>query len=174
MGKKVWISKKQYEINGDTIGLLPFYNEFGDLHTKVMERNRTLCIDDKPKNIIKYNCCYYGSSYQGRKDGTLQIMGYRSIAPIVISEQLGIFFIPLESPSNDTCIWLAQSHVKRVQATSSDRSDIIFSNDTFISVNQAKNTLETKIHRATHYRFVLEWRIQEKKTPYSQSFFTHQ
>ncbi|WP_354005826.1 competence protein ComK [Fictibacillus terranigra] len=84
---------------------------------------------------------------------------------------LASFFIPLESPNSDTCIWIAQAHVKQVMATSSDTSDIIFSNDTFISVNQVKSTLEAKIHRATHYRFILELRINENNTPFVQRFF---
>ncbi|MED2971893.1 MULTISPECIES: competence protein ComK [unclassified Fictibacillus] len=171
MTNKVMVPNKQYEINVDTMALLPFCDEYGKLHTKVLERNRTLCVCGKPKSVITFSCGYYGSSYKGRKDGASHIMGIRSRAPIVISEQLGIFFIPLESPNNDTCIWIAQAHVKQVKATSSDTSDIIFSNDTFISVNQAKSTLEAKIHRASHYRFILELRINEKKTIYAHRFF---
>ncbi|WHY73875.1 competence protein ComK [Fictibacillus enclensis] len=170
MDKKAENQGNQYEIHGDTMALLPIFQEYGELLTKVLEKHQTLVTSEKPKGVIQYNCRYYGSSYRGRKDGATAIMGYLKRAPIVISEHLGIFFIPLESPDNESCIWIAQAHVKQVKPTSPDTSDIIFSNDTFISVNQGKSALETKIHRATHYRFVLELRIKEKKTPYSRSF----
>ncbi|MDN4074041.1 competence protein ComK [Fictibacillus terranigra] len=92
MTNKVMVSKKQYGINTETMALLPFYDEYGKVHTKVLERDRTLCVCGKPKAVVTFSCGYYGSSYKGRKDGASLIMGIRSRAPIVISEQLGIFF----------------------------------------------------------------------------------
>ncbi|MGG1575439.1 competence protein ComK [Fictibacillus sp. NRS-1165] len=49
MTNEVMVSKKQYEINTDTMALLPFYDEYGKVHTKVLERDRTLCVCGKPK-----------------------------------------------------------------------------------------------------------------------------
>ena len=71
-----------YEINSDTLVILPY----GLNKSKIIEKTRELIVDIEPMEIIKYNCEFYGSTYEGRHDGTKSIMNITHKSPIIIEE----------------------------------------------------------------------------------------
>ncbi|ARK30086.1 Competence transcription factor [Halalkalibacter krulwichiae] len=91
-------SKKEYVISPDTMVIGPIYNENGYLHSIVMEVHTNYKITKKPYKVMKDSCHYYGSNYNGIREATTQITGFKSKVPICISHYLNLFFFPLESP----------------------------------------------------------------------------
>ena len=57
-----------YEINEGTLAVLPSKEK-----SKVLEDKKEYVIDSTPYEIMDYSCKYFGSSYEGRKEGTKDI-----------------------------------------------------------------------------------------------------
>jgi competence protein ComK len=164
MDKSVLLSS--YEINTSTMALLPFYNEFGDVNTEVLELEKNERASVSPIKIINESCLFFGSSYEGRREAVRRSMGYVSLSPIMINLELGIFFFPVESPKNETCIWLSQSHVQRIESVDTDTCSVHFKNTANLILPQSKYALEAKLFRTAQYRYILNERISERMSRY--------
>ena len=93
---------KNYEINGETLAIIPI----DENKCKIIEENNELIVYNKSSSIINNSCKYFGSSYQGRKNGSKNILGSSHKLPIIIEEISKILFFPTSSPRNDNCIWI--------------------------------------------------------------------
>ncbi|GGB60757.1 competence protein ComK [Fictibacillus barbaricus] len=153
---------RSYEINMSTMALLPFYNEYGDVHTEVLESEKNERVALSPIKIINESCLFFGSSYEGRREAVRRSMGYVSLSPIMINLELGIFFFPVESPKNETCIWLSQAHVQRIDSIDSDTCSVHFKNTANLILPQSKYALEAKLFRTAQYRYILSERVSER------------
>ncbi|OOE12469.1 competence protein ComK [Fictibacillus arsenicus] len=154
---------KDYEINGDTMAIVPFINEKGAVCSEVYEREAVILVEKKPFRIIKDNCLYYGGSYDGKKEAARINMGKMCFAPIMIDSKLDLYFFPIQSPRNDTCIWLAQPHIRRIDRTGHKRASVIFSNGMDLPIANTRASLVGKLHRAAQYRSVLVNRTSERE-----------
>ncbi|MCM3718076.1 competence protein ComK [Fictibacillus phosphorivorans] len=154
---------KDYEINEDTMAIVPFINERGAVCSEVYEREAVILVEKKPLRLIKDNCLYYGGSYDGKKEAARINMGKMCFAPIMIDSKLDLYFFPIQSPRNDTCIWLAQPHIRRIDRTGHKRSSVIFFNGMDLSIANTRASLLGKLHRAAQYRSVLINRTNERE-----------
>ena len=59
-----------YEINYDTQLLLPI----NENKTKIIEQDNEYIIEENINKIMEHSCEYFGSSYEGRKEGTKKII----------------------------------------------------------------------------------------------------
>lgn len=150
----------EYEINVETMALLPHYDEHANLHTIVMEETGAFSVPLSPLKLIDESCRYYGSSYAGRLEGIKRVMGIAKKAPIAVSVELSIFFFPHESPSNDSCVWLSHTHIESLEKKDKQRTVVFFSNGESLVVNASKNQLETKVLRTAQYRHLLQNRTE--------------
>lgn len=155
---------QEYEINSETMALLPKYDEYANLHTFVLEETDSFIVPLSPKKLVDYSCRYYGSSYEGRLEGIKQAMGITKKAPIAISVELAIFFFPHESPSNHSCIWLSHTHVDSLERKDKRSTIVLFSNGETLTVPASKMQLETKLHRTAQYRHLLQKRTVKRRT----------
>ncbi|MGC4379364.1 competence protein ComK [Fictibacillus sp. Mic-4] len=157
---------ENYDILKTTMALLPVWTKYGELHTKVVDLYGTLIIADKPLNIIKYNCVENGSSYEGKKEGTRQLTGLKSLLPIAVCEQHDIYMFPTASPKNPECIWLSLSHIYKALRKTSRSCDVLMKNGFLIPISQQKEAVESKINRAARLRSALMDRIKELSEDY--------
>lgn len=58
-----------YEITDETCALIAI----NDLSTKIVELDNEIILNTSTLKILDYSCKYYGSSYIGRKDGSINI-----------------------------------------------------------------------------------------------------
>ena len=63
-----------YEINEGTLAIMS--EDRGK--SKILEDGNNYIINQKPYNIIDHSCKYFGSSYEGRKQGSKEIIGFTS------------------------------------------------------------------------------------------------
>ncbi|MBY6036634.1 competence protein ComK [Fictibacillus nanhaiensis] len=153
---------KDYEINSDTMAIVPFINDKGMVCSEIYERDAVILVEKKPFRIIKDNCLYYGGSYDGKKEAARINMGHMCFAPIMIDSKLDLYFFPIESPRNDTCIWLSQPHIRRIERIGPKRSSVIFSSGMDLPIESTRAALIGKLHRAAQYRSVLSNRTKER------------
>jgi len=146
-----YLLKDHYIINPRTMALLPMDGLFGEHWTIVIEENQMFQVKTKPIAVIDHSCCFFGSSYNGRKEGAAALLNYTHMAPIAINDAYDMILFPLTSPKNRDCIWLSHKHIQNWQN---------FQNDTIIQFTNFQikilpifySTFEIKLNRAAQYR----------------------
>ena len=79
---------KNYEINRETLAIIPC----GKGKSKIIEENNEFYVNYSTTKIIDYSCKFFGSSYEGRFNGTKSILGVSHKSPIIIEESNKIIF----------------------------------------------------------------------------------
>lgn len=97
----------KYIVNEDTLAIFGC----GIKKTRVVEKNRELEFSCSWREILNESCLYYGSSYQGRVDGSKYLLekGYK--IPILISDSKNLIFFPLISGNDNECIWISFQNI---------------------------------------------------------------
>lgn len=141
-----------YEINTNTYILLPI-----GLKTRVIEQNKTFIVNKSTYDIMCDSCLYFGSSLEGRKKGTENMIGIRYKTPIIIEESNNIIFFPTESYKSQNCIWISLNNINRYYNLK-NQSVIEFKNNKKIYLNLSYGIIENQILRSTRLDAVLRGR----------------
>ena len=86
-----------YEITYDTQAIIPI----NKTKAKAIENNEEYIIDNNSLEIMEHSCEYFGSSYEGRKEGTKKLLGITHKSPIIVEESRKIIFFPTTSPDKE-------------------------------------------------------------------------
>ncbi|MDN3956607.1 competence protein ComK [Sporolactobacillus laevolacticus] len=151
---------QNYIIRPVTMALLPYEFADGTLGTMVIEESGELYVKQMPKKIIDESCGYYGSTYHGRKKGAMA-MGYKSMPPICVCSELGIFFLPSMTEKSENCVWLAHSHIRQWME-SGKKSDTVYvylTHKQKIELPMSLRPFSGRVMKATQYRYQLRERI---------------
>ena len=133
-----------YEINVNTLAIIPI----DDKTTKVYEEEAEYIVKKSSNSIIKNNCEFYGSSYQGRCEGTKYLTGIKSKCPIIIEESRNIIFFPTTSIRNKQSSWFAINKIDRYYRKKYN-STLKFTNSKILDTNISYFSLDNQICRAT-------------------------
>lgn len=74
---------KNYIINDETLLLIPYFYNGANI-TKVYEFDEELLVEKLPYEIIKESCLFFGSSFEGRRDGTMALINCKMKVPVII------------------------------------------------------------------------------------------
>ena len=148
-----------YEINYDTQLLLPI----NENKTKIIEQDNEYIIEENINKIMEHSCEYFGSSYEGRKEGTKKLLGITHKSPIIIEESRRIIFFPTASVDNSKCIWVNLEKIDKYYKIDNKNSAIRLKNGNIINLNISFGSLTNQILRASRLKYVLEERINIKK-----------
>lgn len=147
-----------YEITYDTQVIAPI-----DKNTaKVIETDAEYIIETPVLNILEHSCEYFGSSYEGRKEGTKKLLGITHKSPIIVEESRKIIFFPTSSAENENCIWINLEKIDKYFKLGPKKSAIRFQNGDFLEFDVSYGSLSNQILRATRLKFILEERILKK------------
>ena len=119
-----------YEINVSTLAIVPI----DENTSRVYEEEAEYVVNKSSNSIIKNNCEFYGSSYQGRCDGTKYLTGIKSKCPIIIEESRNLIFFPTTSTRDKQSSWFAINKVYRYYKKPYN-STIKFTNDKILDKN---------------------------------------
>lgn len=148
-----------YEITYDTQLILPIDNKC----SKVIEYNNEYYINESVQTILEHSCEYFGSSYEGRKEGTKKLLGVTHKAPIIVEESRKIIFFPTTSPDNSNCIWINLDKIDKYYKTDIKKTAISFKDGTTYEFDISYGSLTNQIMRATRLKYVLEERLAKKE-----------
>lgn len=143
-----------YEINSSTLAIIPI----DDKTSKVYEEETKYIIKKSSNSIIKENCEFYGSSYEGRCVGTKSLTGIKTKYPIIIEESRNIIFFPTTSSRTQQSSWIALNKIKK-HSRLNNKSNILFKNDEKIDLDISFYSLDNQICRAT----ILKSKLYERK-----------
>lgn len=135
---------KNYIINSETCAII----SYGGGKSLIYEKNQRIIVDIKPNKIIKKNCYYNGSTYEGRVDATGFLTNYNYKAPILINESENIIFFPTSSPRLDDCSWISLNNIYDYYSINEKICRIIFDNKLFLELPISYNILNNQILRS--------------------------
>ena len=141
----------KYEISKGTLAILP--NEKNS--SVVYEDDDRYIIKQTPFEIMEESCKYFGSTYEGRKDGAKEMLGAEYKVPIVIEDSDNLIVFPTTSPSSDDCVWISLKRVKKLEKMEFNSTKIVFDNDREIIVNCSYRSIENQLSRASRLDIIL-------------------
>lgn len=144
----------EYEINSSTLAIVPL----GENISKVYEEEAEYIVSKSTNSIIKENCEFYGSSYEGRCKGTKKLTGIKSKFPIIIEESRNIIFFPTSSIRSNDNMWISLNNIKSY-AEQDLNSKITFKNNENIDLDISYYSLDNQICRA----HMLNSKLYDKK-----------
>ena len=147
-----------YEINTATLAIVPV----DENTSKVYEEEEEYIINKSSNAIIKENCEFYGSSYEGRCIGTKALTGIKTKYPIIIEESRNIIFFPTTSTRTHQSSWIALNKIKSY-SQKKNKSKIEFKNDTKVDFDISYYSLDNQVCRATMLKSKLYDRKLEEK-----------
>jgi competence protein ComK len=152
----------EYTINHNTLAIIPITDD----KTKVYENNNVIIVKKNVQKIIEENCEYYGSSYMGRKKGTVELIGVTHKSPIVIEDSNSIIFFPTCSPRLKKCSWISLNNLDSYAPYDAE-SIIRFQNNLTLQLPVSNKIINNQVLRATRLESVLHKRktnlIKEKE-----------
>lgn len=143
---------EEYEVNKETLALIAVDNK-----TKVVEEDKEFIVDKTPTQIMEDSCEYFGSSFEGRKQGTKKLIGITHKSPIIIEESNEIIFFPTSSPRLKECSWISLNNLKNYHKKE-DKTNILFDNNQEILMDTSFNIIDNQILRSTLLESVLRKR----------------
>ena len=99
---------KDYEISKETLAIIPY----GKDSSIVYEKDCNFIVNETPNNIMDDSCKYYGSSINGRQQGTTKLTGITYKVPIIVSEEGNIIFFPTSSQRLKKCCWVSLNNIE--------------------------------------------------------------
>jgi len=146
---------EEYEINSSTLAIIPI----DDKTSHVYEEEAEYTVNMNSNKIIDYNCKFYGSSYQGRCDGTKYLTGIKSKQPIIVEESRNIIFFPTSSMRKLDNIWISLNMIQK-HKPHLEGSFITFNNGKRIDLPISFYSLDNQYCRAT----MLKAKLYEMKS----------
>lgn len=144
---------EQYEINEDTLALIPvsYYK------TKIKELDNEFIINNNTYEVIKKNCEYFGSTYDGRCRAARKMLDCSYKLPVLIEESNNVIFFPTKSGVNEDCGWINYKHVQKVKKING-KSHIVFINGDTIGFNVSKMSLDNQLFKSARLESIMRER----------------
>lgn len=152
-----------HEITPLTMAVLPENDETGALNTIVLEETGEYLVHNSPTKLIDQACKFFGSSLQGRLEGTKEVSRITHKAPIVIDPTSGMFFFPTTSPKNRQCSWINHSHVDHIKPVGKKQTKVVFNNGRHIIIDVSYGSMLNQLQRTAQFRYSLEQRMKHIK-----------
>ena len=140
-----------YEISRGTLAIVP---SEGD-SSMIYEDETQYIVPEKPFKIMEDSCKYFGSTYEGRKNGARNILGADYKVPIVVEDENNLIVFPTTSPLAEDCVWISLKRVKNIEKNDFNTTKVIFDNNTEIVVDCSYRTMENQLSRASRLDLIL-------------------
>lgn len=148
-----------YEINFDTSIVFPINTD----SSKIIENGEEYVVNNNSTKILEHSCEYFGSSLEGRREGTKKLLGITHKSPIIVEESRKLIFFPTTSPERKDCSWVNLNKIEKYYKTGNSKSAIQFKDGSTIEFNISYGSLSNQIYRATRLKYILEERITQKE-----------
>lgn len=141
----------KYEISRGTLAIVP-NEKNGSL---VYEDTYRYIVPQTPFSIMEDSCKYFGSTYEGRKQGAKEILGAEYKVPIVVEDGDNLIIFPTTSPLAEDCCWISLKKVQKILEIDQTHTRIIFDNNQEIIVPCSYRSIENQISRASRLDLIL-------------------
>ena len=151
---------REYEINEGTLAVI----SIDDKKSKVMEDSNNYIVEKSSFDVMDHSCKYFGSSYEGRKQGSKDVIGANYKLPIIVEDGRNLVFFPTTSIEDEDCMWIAVNKIKKYEQMDFNTTKITFTNNQNIIVPLSYRSIQNQIFRATRLSYILNERKREKSS----------
>jgi len=141
----------KYEFSKGTLAVVP--NDKNN--SLVYEDDHRYIVNEPPFVIMEDSCKYFGSTYEGRKNGSRDLLGAEYKVPIVIEDSNNLIVFPTTSPSSEDCAWISLKRVKKTVKVDGNNTKIIFDNNVELIIPSSYRSIENQLSRASRLDLVL-------------------
>ncbi len=142
-----------YEVTSATNAIIAI----NETLSRVIEKEREFFINKSTINIIEESCKYYGCTYDGRCEGTKNLLNYSYKLPIMIEESKSLIFFPTASPKYAKCSWISLHEIDKFYKQK-EGTKILFKNGYSLDIDCSFETIENQLMRATRLDCVMKER----------------
>ena len=142
-----------YEVNNSTLAVIAI----DENSSRIIEKERDFIVNTPAMKIIENSCSYFGSSYNGRYEGTKRLTGISYKSPIIIEESTNMIFFPTASPRITNCSWISLNNIMEYKRCEK-KANLVFYNGYKLELDVSFNVLENQIMRATRLDSILRKR----------------
>ena len=140
-----------YEFSRGTLAIIPNDEE----SSLVYEDDSRYIVKQKPFKIMEESCIYFGSTYDGRKNGAKEILGADYKVPIVVEDSNSIIAFPTSSPTSENCCWISLKRVKKIEKADYNNTKVTFDNNIEIIIDCSYRVFENQLSRASRLDLIL-------------------
>ena len=144
--------KNKYEFSKGTLAIVPNEGET----SLVLEDEDHYIVEETPFQIMDESCRYFGSSYNGRKEGAKNILGADYKVPIVVEDSSNLIAFPTSSPLSEDCIWISLNRVQNIIKVDNYNTKVLFDNNIEIIVPCSFRSIENQLSRASRLDLILK------------------
>lgn len=134
---------KNYEINMETLVILPFNNG----KSKVYEYDGEHIVDCVPTSIIEYSCLFFGASLEGRRAAVKEMLGIDMKVPILIEDSKNIIFFPISNCVHRNSIWISYQNLVKYSKLDELSTVLYFHNNKQLVVDAKYNLIDNQVIR---------------------------
>ena len=147
-----------YIVNLETLLLIPV----DDKKTKVFEMDEEFIVKKNIMEIIKDSCLFFGSSFEGRKEGTKALLKCSIKVPIIIDDSRNLILFPTLSYKNEKNIWVVYNNLIDYKKYNLDNTLFLFKNNNDIKVNVRFNIVDNQVVRCLKLDAIISKRKEIK------------
>lgn len=147
-----------YIVNLETLLLIPV----SDKCTKVFEMEEEFLVKKNIMQIIKDSCLFFGSSLEGRKEGTKSLLKCGIKVPIIIEDSNNLILFPTSSYKNDKNIWVVYNNLMDYKKYDLENTLFLFKNNNDIKVNVKFNIVDNQVIRCLKLDTIIRKRKEIK------------
>lgn len=152
---------EKYIINPSTIMIMEVRDQKGRTYSKVVETKESYIVTMRPKALIDSSMRHYAASLQGAYEGSRAILGNISMLPIMVSNELDLYFFPCFSPERHDCIWLSLGHIEKAEKHNPDETIVQFKQGNSVVISMKIERFDRKLHRASQLRYIIVERAKK-------------
>lgn len=139
-----------YEITKNTLAIIPIDSK----RSEVIEDDDIFIINKNSTKIVDDSCKFFGSSLEGRHEGTKNLIGVAYKAPIIIEETSEMIFFPTNSPRIANCAWVSLNNLENYRKKNG-QTQLCFKNGKIIDIDISYNSFENQVLRSTRLESIL-------------------
>lgn len=132
-----------YIINYDTLVLVPYDNN----KVLVYEVDDEFLVNMNVYSIIKNSCLFFGSSLEGRKEGTKALLNCEIKVPIIIEDSKNLIVFPTSSYRSNNNVWISYHNLLKYSKYGPQVTLLSFKNNRNIEVNVKYSIIDNQIIR---------------------------
>lgn len=139
-----------YEITKNTLAIIPIDSK----KSEIIEDDDIFIINKNSTKIVDDSCKFFGSSLEGRHEGTKNLIGVTYKAPIIIEETNEMIFFPTNSPRIANCAWVSLNNLENYKKNNG-KTQLCFKNGKIVDIDISYNSLENQVLRSTRLESIL-------------------
>lgn len=147
-----------YIVNLETLLLIPE----GEKETKVFEMEEEFLVKKSIMDIIKDSCLFFGSSFEGRKEGTKSLLKCGIKVPIIVEDSRNLILFPTLSYKNEKNIWVVYNNLLDYKKYDLENTLFLFKNNNDIKVNVRFNIVDNQVVRCLKLDTIIRKRKEIK------------